>query len=283
MKIWATFFALILVSGCATPPTMEERAKLDYGSCPSTHVEKIKSHFQSNVLTAYEGEPVIWPPQKFSYTNPPINLSNLAEGGKLQAGYLVLVMANKTRGFNNTDYPHGKHIYGFIFKNDELVRVVSPASIAGHRTKSDVGPLPVDEKDWKIGFSEEKGNQAIVEWVRDGQSVQNWSELITLQTFFRVTPNVTPGFIAKNRESSYKTRCARVTQTTLSVSETEAIIELATAECAPNRDEYHIEKYIRGPYTLHRVAYSKTAPLSNTERERWTALIKKAAFVGDCK
>ncbi len=279
MKILTILFAVMLTAGCA-PPTKEEIANLDYGSCPTTHIEKIKAHYQSSLLTAYEGVPVIWPPQKFWYKTP-VHTNNLLDSGKLYAGYLVLVMANKTGGLSA--YPFGNHIYGFLFKDDELVKLISPEFMAGPPTMSNVGPLPMDKRDWKIGYSSDKGNQSIMEWVLPGESVQNWSELITLQTFSRVPTNVTPEYLAKSRESSYKKSCTKVTQTTLSTTRTETMVELATSECAPARDEYHIEKFIRGPYTIHRVAYSKTAPFNDAEREKWTALIKRATFVGDCK
>lgn len=55
MKIKVTMFVLlILIAGCATPPpTKEEIANLDYGSCPTGYEEQIKSHFKSGFLTAY--------------------------------------------------------------------------------------------------------------------------------------------------------------------------------------------------------------------------------------
>jgi hypothetical protein len=281
MKILTAFFALILIAGCVTPPTKEEIANLDYGSCPNTHLEKIKSHFQSGLLTAYEGEPVVWPPRKFWYQS--VDHSSPLDLGKLYAGYLVPVMANKTRGLTDTQFPVGEQIYGFLFKNDELVKLISPVTMAQLTISEQFGPLPTDKRDWKIGNSGGKGNQSIVEWVIQGESVQNWSELITLQTFAHVPLKITPEYLAKGAESSFKKRCARVTQTTLFTTRTEIIVERAASECAPSRDEYAIEKYIRGPYTIHHVAYAKTVPLNDTERQKWTALIKRATIFGDCK
>ena len=54
---------------------------------------------------------------------------------------------------------------------------VAQAQFAGENLL--VGPPP----GFKLGFQESRGGVSIQEWVPDGETVQNWSEMVTVQLF----------------------------------------------------------------------------------------------------
>ena len=267
IKQWFSVSLVILLfsflAGCVTPPTKEELAALDYGACPRNYEVKIKEHFQSGLLAANSGEPIIWSPQKYWYKAAPL------DGGKLYEGYLVVVMADRTRG--NPQFL-GKQLYGFLFKDDELVKKFNPMQMYSIGTQEAVGPIPKDERDWKKGRSDSNAARLLVEYVLPGENVQNWSELISLQVFRNVPLNMTPKKLATGTAELLKKKkpgCADVSQKVLAYSQTELLYEQALVNCAPMRDEYSIRKIIRGPRAMIDVSYAKTTVMNDAEKKKW--------------
>jgi hypothetical protein len=267
--------SFFLVS-CATPPTKEEIAALDYGACPRNHEKVIKERFQSGLLNAYTGEPTIWPPRKYWYKDP-------FAGSTLHAGYLVPVMAELTRG---NQLFLGKRLYGFLFKNDELVREINPNIMQTLNIAERVGPFPKDERDWKEGHSAQQGNHTILEYVLPGETVQNWSELVSVQILSSVPLNISAEKFVADRAEAHKSKkpgCGIVSQKILSSTPTEVLYEQTLAKCAPFRDEYSIRKTIRGPRSLTEVSYSKTSEMTDAEKRKWAGIVGQATSLNECQ
>lgn len=267
---------LFFLTGCATPPAKEEIAALDYGTCPQNHDKVIKERFQSGPLNAYAGDPIIWPPQKFWHKVP-------FAGSTLHAGYLVPVMAELTRG---NQLLLGKHLYGFLFKNDQLVRVIYPNFMQSLNIPERVGPFPKDERDWKEGHSSLGTNPIVIEYVLPGETVQNWSELVTVQIVSNVSLNVSAAEFVADIAEQHKSRkpgCATVAQRIRASSPTEVLYEQTLAKCAPFRDEYSVRKAIRGPRSLTEVSYSKTTAMTDTEKQKWAEIVGQATSLNECQ
>lgn len=273
MKKMTGVLLLSFLTGCTSLPTKEELASLDYGSCPRSHEAKIRESFQSSLLVAYAGEPIIWSPRKYWYKAPPL------EGGKLYVGYLVPVMVEQTRGAPLTA---GKQLYGLLFRDNELVKKLDPMQMRSLAISEAIGPLPKDERGWKVGHSQSTDNQSIVEWVLPEETVQNWSELITVQYLHRVPMNMTPEKLAKDTAEALRKSCADVSLNILASSQMGVLYERKTASCAPMRDEYTIGKLIRGPRSMISVSYAKTAVMGDAEKMKWTEIVGQTELGGDC-
>ncbi|MEE9157864.1 MAG: hypothetical protein V3U60_05705, partial [Gammaproteobacteria bacterium] len=50
-------------------------------------------------------------------------------------------------------------------------------------TKTETVDPPFDDRDWEIGHTAVQGDQMVLEYILSGETVENWSELITVQTF----------------------------------------------------------------------------------------------------
>lgn len=275
MKTIMTMFVLfIFITSCVSPPTKKEIANLDYGSCPTGYDEQIKSHFESGFLSAYSGGPIIWPPRKYWYKESPL------KGGKLLAGYLVPVSVNQTRG--NPQFL-GHQDYGFLFKNGELVSKINPLQMQHLRTVDAVGPIPKDDREWKKGHSAVKDNQTVIEWVPPGETVQNWSELITLHTIHKSSRNLSPEIMAETIKEEFKKTCADVTQNIISSTNTNVLFERTTTSCAPARDEFSIIKIVKGFRTSSLITYASTSPLSKTERKKWIKHVGDVKLMSECE
>lgn len=267
----------LLSAGCASaPPSQQELSNIDYGQCPTTHVAQVREELKGGLLVAYAGEPLIWPPTQYWHKASPLT------GGELAAGYLVVAMADQTRGTPNW---LGKRLYGFIFKDDVLIRKLNPDSMANLRIREDIGPLDMDERDWQIGHQVDTARQLLIEWVPPGETVQNWSQLYTLQVLHNVPHSVGPADLIMNERNKKNVRlpaCAVIEQEMLSQSATEVMYVQTLAQCAPMRDEFSIRKILRGPTAISEVSWSKTSPITEEERQLWTDTLGKVTFMSRC-
>jgi hypothetical protein len=267
----------IFLSACVTMPTEEEIAALDYGTCPRNYEVKIKEQFKDGLLTRYSDELIIWPPQQYWYKAPP------QEGGQLYAGYLVPTMAEQTLGASLTA---GKQLYGFMFKNDQLVTTIIPMMMQNLDINEAVGPFPKDERDWKLGYRKLDANPILFEFVLPGETVQDWSELVSVQIISNVSLNLSVSkFVADvaDQRRSTKPGCAIVSQKILASTPTELLYEQTLAKCAPFRDEYSVRKAIRGPRSLTDVSYTKISEMEDAEKRKWAEIVGRTTSINECQ
>ena len=269
----AALWILLVLAGCATPPTEAELAALNYGACPRTHESKIKEYFQGTLFTGYAGDPIIWPPKQYWYKETPV------DGGRFLSGYLVPVRVEQTRGPIPTA---GHQLYGFLFKDDQVVKTFPPFHMRTLTIQEDVGPLPDDGRGWKVGHEASRGNSRIIEWVLPGETVQAWSELISVQMIRGFSPEMTPAKIFELDSGMKRKGCADASGRVVAQSQTELLYEWKLSKCAPMRDEYLIGKFILGPRAMTHVWYAKTAPMSAAETKKWTDIVAKTKIFSDC-
>lgn len=268
--------AFLLLAGCASPPSSEDVKALDYGACPRNYTDKVKAAFRDTLLSRYSGEPVIWAPQQFWYKTSPL------EGSRLLAGHLVPASANQFFGPQPTA---GWQLYGFLFKNDELIYKLSPLQMRSLGLEEAVGPFPKDERDWKEGHKAHDQRQMLIEYVPPGETVQNWSELVSVQIVFDVRPDLAAeqyvALVMANHRSK-QPGCQTVSHKVLGSTPTEVLYEQSLAGCAPLRDEYSIRKVIRGPRAMTEVSYARTAPLTDADKDKWQRIVGRSALMNDC-
>lgn len=261
-----------LVNGAGAQSTDADAAP-DHGACPKDHEKWIKERFRSGFLTAYAGEPTIWPPQKYSHRD-------LFFGTVV--GYLVPVLAEQTRGAPASS---GRQLYGFMFKNDEMVREIHPNIMRNVRISENIGPFPKDEREWKEGHSTKGSSPITIEYVIPGETVQNWSELVTVQIVSNVSLNIDAArFVVavEQQHRSKKPGCAVVEQRVLSSTPTSVLYEQSLVNCAPFRDEFSIRKVIRGPLAISEVSYAKTSELTDEEKKKWLEIVGKTDLMSEC-
>ncbi len=270
------YWGVLFLASCATPPTQEELATLDYGTCPSNHETTIKAQFKGGLLTRYADELLIWPPQKYWFKATPV------EGGNLYAGYLVPVTAEQTFGPAPTD---GKQLYGFMFYNGTLVKKIAPWQLQTLRIKEAVGPFPKDDRDWQQGHSDGGGNRVLLEYVLPGETVQNWSELVSVQILSNASLDVSAADFFESIAAAHQSntpRCAVVRHEILDSGPTEVLFRQALSDCAPLRDEYSVRKVIRGPRTMTEVSYARTSEFNAADLSKWSEIVGRARIMNEC-
>src|ERR1041385_9147937 len=117
---------LILFIGCATPPSNEQLSNLDYGEPPKDYEATIKKYFDGVLFDPYSAHYDFEAPQQYWVKAPPLS------GGQLYAGYLVRVGVNAK---NRLGGYVGKTMYGFIIKDEWIIKVMDQFDLEHMRTR----------------------------------------------------------------------------------------------------------------------------------------------------
>jgi len=115
--------SVVLLSGCAgtTMPTRAERKNIDYGAPLSIDYESsIKNYFDKSLFDPYSAH--------YSFSSPETCClkEGLLSGGRQYVGYLVVVGVNAK---NRMGAYVGMQEYGFLFKNNRLVKVLKSGQL----------------------------------------------------------------------------------------------------------------------------------------------------------
>ena len=115
-KVFIFLFLCLGFVGCATMPTQQEISNLDYGA-PLTidYQESIKKYFNDVLFDPYSAVYEFREPRLYWYKDIPLM------GGAMYPGYLVSVKVNAK---NRMGGYVGKHEYHFIFKNNQITKVL---------------------------------------------------------------------------------------------------------------------------------------------------------------
>ena len=131
MKIRTTVMItgiVFVLAGCATMPTAEEIAQLDYGQPITVDCQTaVKDHFRRVLFDPYSAQYEFQEPRQFWFKESPLL------GGRLYAGYMVFVGVNAK---NRLGGYVGMQDYGFLFKNDEIIRVLEPGEVTMLKQKT---------------------------------------------------------------------------------------------------------------------------------------------------
>ena len=118
---------LLFLSGCATMPTQKELSALDYGPPLTINYQTvIKDHFEEVLFDPYSAHYKFETPQRYWYKEPPLF------GNKLYAGYMVFVGVNAK---NRMGGYVGMKRHGFLFKNNQIIKILSPEDISLMKSK----------------------------------------------------------------------------------------------------------------------------------------------------
>jgi len=134
--------------------------------------------------------------------------------------------------------------------------------------------LNLNNHQWKVGWSDIKPELVTIEYLRRGQSIHDWKELITTQFFPGYPTQITPKMIVLKFLNSLQQKGFSPAVNFYTESNHEIIFEFQIfSPDAQAQDE--IQKVIRTPKGIHIVHYVvKQADMGEKEREKWLSFIK---------
>jgi len=142
----------------------------------------------------------------------------------------------------------------------------------GRSTESVVMPFTFEGNGpaWVVGYSAGNEVQRILELVRPGQSVENWTELFTVQTFNKA---VGLGTVEDDIAAHRKDLEARCPGSTLEVTGQQpdgVLYQLQVVNCKEGDDEYVIARILDGNWNRFVVQYAvRGMTMAPDRRAEW--------------
>lgn len=143
-----------------------------------------------------------------------------------------------------------------------------------------------DPAEWMVGNQAGGSDQRITEFVRPGEKIDSWTELLTAQLLRR---SAYPSTVDEMVSSSHQALVKRCPEVTLNVIARQAqgepegpglLYEWIVKGCAGEADQHEVVRVMYGRFTIYRLAYvAKTAALAPEKREKWIADLKTAKIV----
>lgn len=154
-----------------------------------------------------------------------------------------------------------------------LVSAVAPTSLAGQNNLR--FPIP---SGWVIGYHAETETQTLIEFTRPGESVNKWSELLTLQQFGGFPPP--PSYqLYDSLKAVREARCPGVTVWgPVEIDAYSVLYEWRSTDCDGFGPESEIARFILGQHNVYRVAFTTRAELTDETRATWTVWLRNLSL-----
>ena len=135
-----------------------------------------------------------------------------------------------------------------------------------------------DQRDWKLDYQDVRNNQVIAEFVLPGQSVKDWTELVTAQLFvgLRTEPRY---FVKYVKEKTAKT-CAGTKWQVVRETPYDITYEWSVKNCSNVPDQSEIARVVLGADGLHVLHYAiKMGEMPADNREKWIGCLEASQIV----
>lgn len=122
---------------------------------------------------------------------------------------------------------------------------------------------------------------AIFEFVRDGDDINNWQELVTLQNFSKSWGGASPEDALNSLQAIREELCPGQTDWHVIRKDADSVLyEWQAKPCLGGPAQHEIAKILDGEYNRFRLAYTtKTAQLPAEKREQWVKIIAESRVV----
>lgn len=137
-----------------------------------------------------------------------------------------------------------------------------------------------DDRSWKLGWSQNKGGAVYEEYVLDGETVENWSELVTIQFFPGLNKQTNPDIFEAGQKTNLSSVCPSIIWEPLYQSDNERIWKWSISGCSGQQDQSEIARLIKtdgGFHVWHYAIKKSSIPL---EKEKvWLEKLKAIEVV----
>jgi hypothetical protein len=136
-----------------------------------------------------------------------------------------------------------------------------------------------DGRKWAVGNRRQVGSEAVIEYVLPGETVTNWSELVTSQfigDMDRFDPEQWLTMFTESMAEKYTTfKWKRY-----SVKDGSVLFEWQHQGGSQWPAQHEVKRVVKQGRTVYILAYvKKTSKLDDTKREKWIDLLKEATIV----
>ncbi len=145
-------------------------------------------------------------------------------------------------------------------------------SLAPFARAQEIVEAVFDERSWQLGsenYNQEKKAMVKV-YAPEGQTMENWSELVTLQLFEGLQTRVTIDQFLQKMQGALKAVCPSMKWMTVSNSENEAVYSWSVEGCSGQPDQTEITRVVAGQEGMHVWHYAvRDSQLAADKKQEW--------------
>lgn len=153
-------------------------------------------------------------------------------------------------------------------------------SFAAYSSEAEKAIVVFDDRKWELGWSANKvtnSNDESVfdEYIIKGESINNWSELVTIQFFSGLHKNVTLETFENEVKNSVRTSCPEAEWINYEQKKDERVAYFAIKNCQVQQDQSEIIRLINTDKGIHVFHYAiKKSPMPDSNKQIWMKNLK---------
>lgn len=176
-----------------------------------------------------------------------------------------------------------KWAYGYMaveFRRGRLYQVVDTRGLRRLPDAAASWHLPLDLRQWSVGHRMANQRGAVAEWVRNSESVQDWTRLFTVQRMFRRGGATRAHDLLKKIEADLKRVCPNAEVKIVRDGAKDLVYEWSIPEGERLAAQHELARIVIGKTDAHRIAYTgRGAQMPSDERARWLKELGEARLV----
>lgn len=137
---------------------------------------------------------------------------------------------------------------------------------------------------WKAAYRKDlgEGKGTISEFVPDGENVNDWRQLATIQ--FLEGEKRSPKAFMETLKAKMESRCKSTKWNVVKQEKYSITYEWSIESCTGHHDQYEIARLLQGNDGLHRIAYTeKNKDMAEDTRKLWLEVVEDAYVAkGSC-
>lgn len=145
--------------------------------------------------------------------------------------------------------------------------------LKNHEEVSERWVFTFDSRPWQLGHQAADGQHAIREYVLQGETVNDWRELVT-SLYGEV--NLTPKAFFQQLTQKMAEGCPSLTMSVIEETQDTIIFEWGHNGCHGYPAQHEIQRISQGKSGILTLSYTKKGQLSTEDRETWLSILKIA-------
>jgi len=175
-------------------------------------------------------------------------------------------------------------VYGFMslnFINGQLFSILDMRNLPPKGlTTTDGIAFTLPENEWVVAYRFLSANQGNTEYVKQGESIQSWTELFSSQRFIGAARNKTAAEVMKGIQQQLESRFKNVSFDVLSETEKDVLFIWSIDQSDDHVAQQEVARIVQGEHDIHRLAYTRKGTFEETETlAPWIEKLKQAKLL----
>jgi hypothetical protein len=135
--------------------------------------------------------------------------------------------------------------------------------------------------DWTVGHHQEFPQERIIELVTAGETVENWTRLLTIQDYNKAfIPAATADQMMSGVRARITAQCPNARWNVIQRTDTTVLYEFKIANCSAAPDQHEIAVFLSGRDNLFRIGYAtKLNEMPAADRTKWIGVLSNAKII----